>query len=285
MSVNYMLISIVILAVAIAIPFVTFEKKKPKARQIVMIAVMSALTVAANIICACTIPLHAGTALVIISGIAFGPESGFLIGVLSRFVCNFFMGQGMWTPWEMAAWGILGALAGIAFYKPEISGHFDDKKEIMKKKTQKGLSYMAVPVVCMLLSELAGYIVYIFTATEGETFFGWRLYAFGLAGIVISVILMHRRIPCNFVTVTIFTFVSVFVIYGGLMNIAAMMMNSTLSDSRSSQVSWEALKLLYITGAPYDAAHALGASVCAFLFGDGLLDKLTRARIKYGLSL
>src|SRR5574344_963769 len=104
MSVNYMLISIVILAVAIAIPFVTFEKKKPKARQIVMIAVMSALTVAANIICACTIPLHAGTALVIISGIAFGPESGFLIGVLSRFVCNFFMGQGMWTPWEMAAW-------------------------------------------------------------------------------------------------------------------------------------------------------------------------------------
>ena len=147
MSVNYMLISIVILAVAIAIPFVTFEKKKPKARQIVMIAVMSALTVAANIICACTIPLHAGTALVIISGIAFGPESGFLIGVLSRFVCNFFMGQGMWTPWEMAAWGILGALAGIAFYKPEISGHFDDKKEIMKKKTQKGLSYMAVPVV------------------------------------------------------------------------------------------------------------------------------------------
>ena len=45
MSVNYMLISIIILAVAIAIPFFTFEKRKPKARHVVMIAVMSALTV------------------------------------------------------------------------------------------------------------------------------------------------------------------------------------------------------------------------------------------------
>ena len=66
MSVNYMLISIIILAVAIAIPFFTFEKRKPKARHVVMIAVMSALIVVANIICAYTIPLHAGTALVII---------------------------------------------------------------------------------------------------------------------------------------------------------------------------------------------------------------------------
>ena len=138
MSVNYMLISIIILAVAIAIPFFTFEKRKPKARHVVMIAVMSALTVVANIICAYTIPLHAGTELVIITGIAFGPQTGFLTGVLSRFVCNFFMGQGVWTPWEMAAWGLLGVLAGIAFYKPELVGYFDDKKEIVRKQATTG---------------------------------------------------------------------------------------------------------------------------------------------------
>ena len=162
MSVNYMLISIIILAVAIAIPFFTFEKRKPKARHVVMIAVMSALTVVANIICAYTIPLHAGTELVIITGIAFGPQTGFLTGVLSRFVCNFFMGQGVWTPWEMAAWGLLGVLAGIAFYKPELVGYFDDKKEIVRKQARTGLSVMAVPVVCMVVSELVGYIVYLF---------------------------------------------------------------------------------------------------------------------------
>ena len=248
-----------------------------------IISALSALTVVANIICAYTIPLHAGTALVIITGIAFGPQTGFLTGVLSRFVCNFFMGQGVWTPWELAAWGLLGVLAGIAFYKPELVGYFDDKKEIVRKQARTGLSVMAVPVACMVVSEIVGYIVYIFTAKPGETFFGWRLYAFGLAGIIMAVLLMRSCIPCNFITVTIFTFISVFVIYGGIMNIAAMMMNSTYTDSGSANISWEALKLLYITGAPYDAMHAGGAAVCAFLFGDGLLGKLTRARIKYGL--
>ena len=157
------------------------------------------------------------------------------------------------------------------------------RDRIVRKQARTGLSVMAVPVVCMVVSELVGYIVYLFTTKPGETFFGWRLYAFGLAGIIMAVLLMRSCIPCNFITVTIFTFISVFVIYGGIMNIAAMMMNSTYTDSGSANISWEALKLLYITGAPYDAMHAGGAAVCAFLFGDGLLGKLTRARIKYGL--
>ena len=160
MSVNYMLISIIILAVAIAIPFFTFEKRKPKARHVVMIAVMSALTVVANIICAYTIPIHAGTALVIITGIAFGPQTGFLTGVLSRFVCNFFMGQGVWTPWEMTAWGLLGVLAGIAFYKPELVGYFDDKKReyvITRPDTPAPwANYLGSPEYGALISNNAG---------------------------------------------------------------------------------------------------------------------------------
>ena len=52
-------------------------------------------------------------------------------------------------------------------------GYFDDKKEIVRKQARTGLSVMAVPVVCMVVSELVGYIVYIFTAKPGETFFGW----------------------------------------------------------------------------------------------------------------
>ena len=79
-------------------------------------------------------------------------RQGFLTGVLSRFVCNFFMGQGVWTPWEMAAWGLLGVLAGITFYKPELVGYFDDKKEIVRKQATTGLLVMAVPVVCMVVS-------------------------------------------------------------------------------------------------------------------------------------
>lgn len=89
----------------------------------------------------------------------------------------------------------MGVLAGIAFYKPELVGYFDDKKEIVRKQARTGLSVMAVPVVCMVVSELVGYIVYLFTTKPGETFFGWRLYAFGLAGIIMAVLLMRSRIP------------------------------------------------------------------------------------------
>ena len=46
------------------------------------------------------------TAIIIITGIAFGTESGFLAGTISEFVSNFIFGQGPWTQWQMFALGI-----------------------------------------------------------------------------------------------------------------------------------------------------------------------------------
>jgi len=57
------------------------------------------------------------TALVIITGVCFGGETGFFVGAISGFVSNFFFGQGPWTPWQMFAFGIIGFLAGILFRK------------------------------------------------------------------------------------------------------------------------------------------------------------------------
>ena len=48
-----------------------------------------------------------------ITGIAFGPEAGFLTGAVSGFVSNFLFGQGPWTPWQMFAFGVAGFLAGV----------------------------------------------------------------------------------------------------------------------------------------------------------------------------
>ena len=52
-----------------------------------------------------------------ITGIAFGPEAGFLTGAISAFASNFFYGQGPWTPWQMMAYGIGGFVAGSLFSK------------------------------------------------------------------------------------------------------------------------------------------------------------------------
>ena len=53
------------------------------------------------------------TGIVMITGMALGPEAGFLTGAVSGFVSNFIFGQGPWTPWQMFAFGVAGFLAGV----------------------------------------------------------------------------------------------------------------------------------------------------------------------------
>ena len=114
---RYMVVSLALLVYTMVPFFMVFEKRKPKAREIVLIAMMAAITVCAQLFFHMVLPLQIGTALIIISGIALGPEAGFLIGATARFICNFYMGQGPWTPWQMFAMGIIGWLAGVLYRK------------------------------------------------------------------------------------------------------------------------------------------------------------------------
>lgn len=110
---QYALIS-VLLAFAACVPFfLSFEKKKPMARQTVLIAVMVALSVAGRMALAFLPSVKPVTALVIITALYFGPEAGFLTGSLSALLSNIYFGQGPWTPFQMFAWGILGFAAGL----------------------------------------------------------------------------------------------------------------------------------------------------------------------------
>lgn len=101
----------------ILIPFLlAFEGKKPQARELAVIAVLAALAVAARV----AIPLpnfKAVYAVVMLAGIALGPETGFMVGAIAAFASNFFYGHGAYTPWQMFAYGMAGMLAGIAFAK------------------------------------------------------------------------------------------------------------------------------------------------------------------------
>ena len=66
-------------------------------------------------------------AIIMLSGIAFGPEAGFLVGAVSAFASNFFYGQGAYTPWQMFAYGAGGMLAGFLFAK----GRLPQKRWVM----------------------------------------------------------------------------------------------------------------------------------------------------------
>lgn len=126
---GYYLIGTLIVAELLIPFFLAFEGRRPQARELVVIAVLCALAVAARVV----IPIphfKPMFAVIMLSGIAFGPEAGFLVGAVSALASNFFYGQGPYTPWQMMAYGAGGMLAGFAFgrnrlpRKPLVMGIF-----------------------------------------------------------------------------------------------------------------------------------------------------------------
>lgn len=114
---KYYFISLLILLETM-LPFaLVFESRKPQARELVVIAVLCAIAVAGRAAFFMLPQFKPVVALVILAGVCFGGESGFLVGAVTGFVSNFFFGQGPWAPWQMFAFGIIGFFAGILFRK------------------------------------------------------------------------------------------------------------------------------------------------------------------------
>lgn len=113
---KYVFIGYTLIIYAIIPFFFKFEASKPSVHELVVIAVLCAITVASRAAFFMVPQFKPMAALVIISGVCFGPQSGFLVGSLSAFISNMFFGQGPWTPWQMFCFGFIGFLAGILFY-------------------------------------------------------------------------------------------------------------------------------------------------------------------------
>lgn len=199
---KYYLIALLIIFETL-VPFAAaFERRKPQARELVIIAVLCAIAVAGRTAFFMLPHFKPVAALVIIAGVAFGAESGFLVGAVSAFVSNMFFGQGPWTPWQMFAFGIIGFLAGILF--------------------QKGILLRSRVALCT---------------------FG------GLAA---------------------------FILYGGIMNSAMVLMYQT-------QPTKAMFMAAYLQGIPLDLVHALATVVFLAIVAKSMLEKLDRIKVKYGL--
>ncbi len=114
---KYYFISLLIIFETLVPFLMVFESRKPKARELVVISVLCAIAVAGRTAFFAIPQFKPVIALVIISAVCFGGETGFFVGAVTGFVSNFFFGQGPWTPWQMFAFGIIGFLAGVLFKK------------------------------------------------------------------------------------------------------------------------------------------------------------------------
>ena len=104
-----------ILGLALAAGFAWYERSRPDARIIALVATLAAFAALGRIAFAALPNVKPTTDIVLISGYALGGGPGFVVGAVAGLTSNFFFGQGPWTPWQMAAWGATGVIgAGLA---------------------------------------------------------------------------------------------------------------------------------------------------------------------------
>ena len=199
---KYLICSLIVIVAAMLPFFMMFEGRKPKAREIMVISVLAAIGVAGRAAFFMVPSFKPVAAIVILTGVSFGGEAGFLVGCLIMMLSNMFMGQGPWTPWQMFAMGFIGFLSGILY----------------------------------------------------------RL----------------RILPTKRLQLSVYGFLVTFMIYGGIMNPAALFMSVY-------QFSWSGLLAIYISGVPVDLVHASSTFLFLWIGAKPLLEKLQRIKVKYGL--
>ena len=102
--------SFLIIAAVILAGFAWYERSRPPAQVVALVAALAALAIAGRIAFAAFPNVKPTTDIVIFAGYALGGAPGFAVGALAALVSNFWFGQGPWTPWQMAGWGLCGVL-------------------------------------------------------------------------------------------------------------------------------------------------------------------------------
>jgi energy-coupling factor transport system substrate-specific component len=115
---SWQLASFAVLGLALTGGFGWFERSRPPARVVSLVAALAALAVIGRIAFAPIPNVKPTTDIVLFAGYALGAAPGFAVGAVTALVSNFFISQGPWTPWQMAGWGLVGiggaALARVA---------------------------------------------------------------------------------------------------------------------------------------------------------------------------
>src|SRR6059058_3654983 len=113
-AMTWQLGSVLVLTVALAVGFGWYERSRPPARVLALVAALAALAAIGRVAFAAFPNVKPTTDIVLFSGYALGGPPGFAVGALAALVSNVFLGQGPWTPWQMTAWGLVG-LGGALF--------------------------------------------------------------------------------------------------------------------------------------------------------------------------
>ena len=110
---SWQLASFLVLGAGLLAGFAWYERSRPPSQVVALVAALAALAIAGRIAFAAFPNVKPTTDIVVFAGYALGPAPGFAVGALTGLVSNFWFGQGPWTPWQMAGWGLCGAMGAL----------------------------------------------------------------------------------------------------------------------------------------------------------------------------
>lgn len=120
---RYYLTAVLIVLLAL-LPFaLSFERRYPSARELAVLAAMIALAVASRAAFYALPSVKPLGAIVVVTAVCLGPQTGFLTGAAAMLISNFIFGQGQWTPFQMLGMGAVGLAAGFLFRIPALRAH------------------------------------------------------------------------------------------------------------------------------------------------------------------
>jgi energy-coupling factor transport system substrate-specific component len=111
--VSWPLASFLVVGVVLAVGWLAYERRRPSARMVAVVGTLAAVAALGRDAFVALPDVKPITAMTLVVGYALGPLPGFTVGALGMLMSNFLLGQGPYTPWQMAAWGFVGLFGAL----------------------------------------------------------------------------------------------------------------------------------------------------------------------------
>jgi hypothetical protein len=147
---SWPLASFLLVALVLAAGWLAYEHRRPSARMVAVVATLAAIAALGRDAFVALPDVKPITAITFVVGYALGPLPGFSVGAIGMLASNVMLGQGPYTPWQMAAWGLVG-LAGAA----------------LGWLSRRGLGRVPLALACALAALAAKEIMNLYTWTIG----------------------------------------------------------------------------------------------------------------------
>jgi energy-coupling factor transport system substrate-specific component len=150
--VSWPLAAFLVVAVVLGLGWLVYEHARPSARMVAVVATLAALAALGRDAFVALPEVKPITAMTLVVGYALGPLPGFTVGALGMLASNILLGQGPYTPWQMAAWGLVG-LAGAA----------------LGRLSSRSLGRVGLALACALAAFAAKEVMNVYTWTVGAS--------------------------------------------------------------------------------------------------------------------